>query len=99
MQNVRVVQKQLAWNKESHYENTDTVPWGKNAKSLVQKEKLGPRILFSSMLHFSLMRGFKMVLGWPLTLIFFNGHVRHRYWMMTTNRYFPDATVFRTKLP
>lgn len=54
---------------------------------------------FKYFLHFNFMLRFRMVNVWPVTLIFFNRHSGHSYWMTTINRCSATASVFRTKLP
>lgn len=54
---------------------------------------------FKYVLHFSFMLGFRMVNVWPPTLIFFNRHFGHGYWMTKIHIYFLGATILRTKLP
>lgn len=54
---------------------------------------------FENILHFNFMLCFRMFNVWPVTLIFFNRHSGHWYWMTTINRCSPTSSVFRTELP
>lgn len=54
---------------------------------------------FKYVLHFNFMLGFRIVNVRPLTLIFFNRHPGHCYWMITVNRYFVAEAVFKTQFP